>query len=558
MQLSDKKKAIIITLILIFTAGSFLWVRSYVFSDIGMGIHKKIQSLQLSGFNVRYDSLSIDWLGNVVEIHHLLLEKNPYDTACVYPEFLVIGKVRAENFRLFALIFRKTLDFKSLYLEKARIMMRENSLLTLDSTIFKESEFTLRVENVFIHSADFKYTDNLHCKMSAGVQSDITIRGLKMESRNNQPYQFGADELMLDSIRVELPEAFYSFQIRQARIDFLANIFTVDSIKVIPHFTKLEFGSRRGYEVDRVEGLIPYVKIKDFIFSFQDSIRIKVGRAEVQFFMKIFRDKHLPFRNKIKPFLLTAIRELPVDLVIDSLKIANSYVEYEERAEGSPDPGGIFFDNLYAVFSNINNRSKMGNTRLVAQASLMGQGDVQLSAVFPFDNKKRSTLKGSLKNFSIPKINSMLTPITNIEVENGKLKQLLFHFSFNEIRSDGEIELNYEDLKLVSFKEYDKDNDGEWDKDNFKTFILNLFVFRKNMNEKVPAEKRTGTIMFYRDNTRSIFNFWAKSLMSGIKSAYKLDKIAEKKEERQLKKEARVVKRQARKLKRAVKKKEKD
>src|SRR5690606_3704709 len=120
----------------------------------------------------------------------------------------------------------------------------------------------------------------------------------------------------------------------------------------------------------------------------------------------------------------------------------------------------------------------------------------------------------------------------------------------------GEIALNYEGLKLLTFKDEEKtDGDGA-EKDNFKTFIMNTFVFKKNMTEDMPEEKRTGTISFVRDETRSIFNFWTKSLVSGIKSAYNLDKTAARKDERASRKEERLSKREARRLKRAEKKRE--
>jgi hypothetical protein len=59
----------------------------------------------------------------------------------------------------------------------------------------------------------------------------------------------------------------------------------------------------------------------------------------------------------------------------------------------------------------------------------------------------------------------------------------------------------------------------------FKTFIVNNFIVRKDMDATVPQEKRTGKISFDRDQNKSIFNFWAKSMFSGIKSAYNLDRL---------------------------------
>ena len=277
--------------------------------------------------------------------------------------------------------------------------------------------------------------------------------------------------------------------------------------------------------------------------------------AEIQFYLKVFRDKRQPFLKKEKLLPVEQLKDLPFSLGIDSLKIRKSYVQYEEFAEGSSEAGSVYFDNLYASLYNINNTSKTGSTKLRAKANLFGQGNIDVFVNFPLETKKRSAVSGSIANFSLPEINTMLTPTTNIKVESGEMKKLSFNFSFSEIRSDGEIELNYENLKLVIFKE-DEDNRKDYEKDNLKTFIMNTFIFRTNMDEDVPEEKRTGTVDYIRDNNRSIFNFWVKSLISGIKSAYNLDKAEAKKIEKEDKKEQRLSKREARKVKRAEKKKE--
>lgn len=143
-------------------------------------------------------------------------------------------------------------------------------------------------------------------------------------------------------------------------------------------------------------------------------------------------------------------------------------------------------------------------------------------------------MKGSLKNFDFTKINPVLTPSTPLEIESGTLDDLGFTFSYNDNHAHGELQLTYHDLKVITFRETrdektgkrkrKRDDEGE-DKDNFKTFLLNAFVIRKNMDEKLPEDKRTGTIDFPRDQTRSIFNFWWKSLLSGFKSAFHVDRV---------------------------------
>jgi hypothetical protein len=464
--------------------------------------------------------------------------------------------VRAKGIRLLPLIFNSVLDFEELYLDSARIVIRENSLFKLDSAAKRESEFSVKTDKVFIQSAELQYTDSLHCQIITVLHTNLSLEGLDMEFRIDKPFAYSAKKLILDRSQVKLPLDFYTLEIKRATIDFPGEKLAVDSIKVIPDLGKVEFGRQRGYEVDRFEGVVHFVRASDFSFSILDSTRVTARLAEVQFILKIFRDKRLQFKKVPKHLPVDMVQSLPFELAIDSLKVTRSYIQYEEFPEEASVVGGIFFDNLYAVLSNINNGADKGHAHLDAQASMMGQGNISISVTFPLSKDKRSSMSGSIENFPLPKINPMLTPSTNIKVESGTMKKLTFNFWFNDVRSDGEIELNYEDLKLISYKEGEKAKSEDLQKDNLKTFMMNTFVFRKNMDEDVPEEKRTGTVMFVRDNNRSIFNFWVKSLLSGVKSAYNLDKATDKKTERKNKKEERTAKRLDKKSKKAEKKRD--
>lgn len=552
----NKQKSIILFILILVAAGATIWLRSYFLNNVGVSIHEKIQALKLSGFNVRYDSLSIDWLGNVIEIDQLLLEKDPYDTLCVYPEFIKVGKVRAEGLGLISLIFRDVLTFDYVYLNGTRIIMRENSLLKLDSAAQRENEFTLRIDHVLLRSIDFTYTDSLHCEVISAFKSDVTIDKLEMDFHLEKPFSYHARRLIVDSAEINLPRQFYTFRIKRAEYDLIDESLQGDSIQILPTLGKLEFGRKWGHEIDRFEGMIPFIKANDVRMSFVDSTTLAAGGVQIQMYLKVFRDKRLRFVKKAKLLPMDQLAELPFGLSIDSLKVMKSYVEYEEFPEGGgTETGRVYFDNLYATLLNIDNRNPVRNTLLSAQSNLLGEGKLNLYVTFQADKRKRSSVAGTIKNFSIPEINSMLVPATNIKVESGKMKELSFNFTFNAVRSDGELELNYENLKLITFKE-STDKGDALEKDNLKSFIMNTFIFRKNMDEDVPEEKRTGAVAFVRDDSRSVFNFWVKSVVSGIKSAYNLDKTEAKMTGKKEKKEERLTRRAQRKIRKTDKKKE--
>jgi hypothetical protein len=225
-----------------------------------------------------------------------------------------------------------------------------------------------------------------------------------------------------------------------------------------------------------------------------------------------------------------------------------SYVSYEEFQDGADSTGYVFFDNLYATIHNVDNTSYSisGETQLTAKGSFMGQGDIRVKAVCPWNKERKNTIKGAIENFKMSSINTILEPVAQIRVESGYLHSLDFQFAYNDKHAQGEIALNYNDLKLTTFKEVNSkkndkeseadDEEPEMKKDGLKSFILNAFIIRKNMDEKVPEEKRTGIISFNRDPRKSVFNYWWKSVFSGVKSAYHIDKLEERKAKKMLRK----------------------
>ena len=118
-------------------------------------------------------------------------------------------------------------------------------------------------------------------------------------------------------------------------------------------------------------------------------------------------------------------------------------------------------------------------------------------------------------------VNSMLEPMAHAEIQNGILNKMSFNFVYNTYRSDGSLMMDYKDLKIASTR---KNKNDEKKINEFATFLLNLFV-RRDMDKSVATDKKTGDILFYRDNKKSLFNYWWKSILSGIKSVYNLDKI---------------------------------
>lgn len=520
-------------------AAVLIAARSYIFDRLKEALHEKVRSLNKTDLNIRYDSVYIDWRRNLVTVDKLVIEKDAYDTTCAYPEFISVEKVRMEGFSMLSYLFRKKVSFESVSMMRPHIVMRQASRLLQDSARRKENGFRLAIDAVHLYDAHFEYTDSAACKPVTDVKATLHALSLAVDAQAGKSPKFSLQAIQLDSTTVELPDEFYTLRVKALAADLKKGTLRLDTLKVNPHHPKLAFGRKKGYETDRVEGVVPFLNLSGLKLRYVDTFAITARSASIQTFLKVFRDKRLPDKKKVTLLPLQQLRKLPFGLIIDSLRMVKSYVSYEEFQVEAGVPITVYFDDITATILHLSNDRSLaqGETILKAKAAFMGKGNVELVTVIPWQTDRNCTVEGNLKNFNLTHINPLLEPLANMKIESGIMKRLHFKYAYNSTRSDGEVALNYENLKLISYKDEEKlDKDKkrkrnrnkdpeDLKKDNLKSFIINAFVIRKNMDESVPEEKRTGTILFYRDTSKSLFNFWWKSVYSGIKSAYNLDKL---------------------------------
>jgi hypothetical protein len=280
----------------------------------------------------------------------------------------------------------------------------------------------------------------------------------------------------------------------------------------------------RGKEHDYIDATIPEVNISGISWFVYPRPALMIDRITTIFYMNLYRDKRYPFREvKDKKLPSHLLQSLPFELMVDTILVKKSYVKYEEHPEEGDAPGNIFFDDLYATIHHLNNNPMLRQPiTMTTMARFMGNGNLNAHFTFPFDTTAPYTVSGALENMPLALMNPMLIPAAKAKIERGRMKKLSFDFSYTPEGSSGEVMLNYDDLKILTLRETGKDEEKV---SHLKTLLLNTFIIKKNMNEDMEADERTGKIDFARDPLRSVFNLWWKSILSGVKSAYNLDNL---------------------------------
>jgi Domain of Unknown Function (DUF748) len=292
----------------------------------------------------------------------------------------------------------------------------------------------------------------------------------------------------------------------------------IDSLSLSPNYSKYQFSRKVGRQVDRFTLSIPTLSISGFKFDHvKDSLfaatLIEVDRATLH----VYRDKRLPFiKEKNTPLPMAMIRGFPFEMAIDSIKIKDAKITYEEFPEKGFRTGQIYFEKLNASIDHLSNYNAYANFKqstVRVTSKIMGKGVIEAEFSLPYDKQQLYNARGVIRNLPLHRLNPILESLAFVSVESGMLNQLNFNFDYTDFKSNGSVLMNYENLKLTSLTKDNASNPNE-----VKSWILNTLL-KNNKSKSVSKEKRTGTIDIERDRKKAIFNLWVKSLFSGLKSS---------------------------------------
>lgn len=294
-----------------------------------------------------------------------------------------------------------------------------------------------------------------------------------------------------------------------------ARQINISSIKLIPRFSKGVFTRKVNHETNRISMNIDHIRWKDInTKQLNRAEGIKVGHVIVNApEIDIYRDKNPPFPpNRQPPLPQQMIRDLTFPFTIDSLKILDGNIRYSKLLPLADKPGHITFANLDATFRNISNLEDNWNNgttfSLEAKTDIMNAATLHARFTFPM-NTNRQYIDGQLKSLDMKSLNKALVPLASLRVKSGTINKLNFDMILEEKNASGNVTLLYDNLKISMLDDNFQENK------KFISLLANTFKVKSGNSKEDP---RVGRIDFKRDLKKSVFNYWWKSLLSGLKS----------------------------------------
>jgi hypothetical protein len=431
-----------------------------------------------------------------------------------------LNTIVLEKVGLYQLLRHKKLSIEEIVIEGGNLRLNVNQIVK-DTTRSNEPS---ALKSVTIGRISLKNlaTELLDSGASYSAELNLTLRKIQSSNpsdlANPESYTFEDIDGDIAQISINHSNGLYQTKVSGIHASREDKTLVIDSVFLIPRHSKFRFTKVAEKQIDRVNAFIRKIEVHGIRFdSFNDSTftatNIEIMDAEVF----SFRDKRMPFKEKKNKRLpMEALRNIRLGIEVDTLRITNSKITYEEFPSEGFESGKVVFANLTATLLNLSNRyyyNKPKFATLSASAKLMNKGLLKASFLLPIREDLQYHAEGSLTGMSLFSLNPTLENLAFIRIESGKLNSMHFDFNYTDRVSNGKLTINYEDLKIAGLK---KEKSG--DEDDLKTFLINTVV-KNNKNRNMPPEKRTGMIFFERDRKRQIFNFWWKSVLSGIKSS---------------------------------------
>lgn len=499
----------------------------YVYLNYESIIRDRLERALPETLSVDFRALAVDPLAGRAALDNVtVLYGQPGHTERYHS--LKIDHLEARGIGITSLLFRDRLAIDRLTIRGGQLVIDNVLLHDTTETSSKGPEGKLaRIDIKAFHTDSLKFLlkgdSNNVCSLQAGFL--IRHLGINLNEAPLQPADVAYEIVSVSADSITYTPEGGSYRYSIAGIQYENQNLFLDAIILKAVHPKYEFAHHAGKQIDVFDLEVDSIRITRVPMPHIGDSLIEADRIVIhQPALHVFRDRRMPFiKDHTEPLPMVRLQNLPFTVRLGTIDIANATIVYEEFPEEGTKSGSIVFDHLYARFEGIDNRDTGFNRfiNLDVNTRFMKSGLLKARFAFPLNPQNLYYAEGTLDNMELTQLNPTLENLAKVRVASGTMNTMHFNFDYNDDESDGSVMMLYENLEMIALK----DKEEAKEKDGFKSFILNVLFAKKNKKDEVRTAKRDGTIAFERDKKRSIFNYWWKSLATGIKSGNSINEI---------------------------------
>ena len=335
---------------------------------------------------------------------------------------------------------------------------------------------------------------------------DLSSNGVESITK---PFDYSAVLIKSDSIFFKV-SPYETLQI--AKVSWDGDNLNLDSLRLKTVPSRAELSKEIKVEKDHYDLQIPHISVHDLKYgNYEDDFFVNAALMQIdQPDLNLFRDKRLPDDYSFKPLYSKMLRDLPINLMIDSVKINQATLVYTERVNSSKDPGQIRFSSLNAAIFNLGNTYKLGEkkTQIDIDAVFMSHAPITVDWEFDVQNTDdQFKLNGSILNLDAQQLNRFTSPNLGVDL-SGKLNQAYFSIYGNNVDAHIDMKMKYDAFKVEIRNQ--KKHKKKW----LASTVANIFIAKTSKREDDGFKEGSGEVS--RIQYKSFFNYLWLNLKEGL------------------------------------------
>jgi hypothetical protein len=503
----------LILLVFLLNIGVNLWIK-YRLPDL-------INEKNNSDYAITYKKVEISLLNSSIHANEVVIVpktalKDTINKAGIYGK---VKWVEVKEFKIWSVLFSDRITAKSLTLNTPLTTLYQTDDKAVKHPeeskfdVVKPFEKIISVSDIYLYHGDFKIMRGHKNKAILSISNiNLNIDGLKVTDailKSKIPFEYDKYAISCDSVYYNV-SPFYD--IITKKIKATSKDLSIAEFKLAPKYNRRQFVKNLKTEKDLFNISAKTITLKNLDWGYNDDdLFVRTELVTINnCHADIYRNK-MPADDLTKKYLYNKLlRDLDFELKVDTLKLKNSLVVYEEEKSFDRGSGKLIFNHFYMTATNICSgfkKKKLADLNINIKCRFMNASPLDVAwRLNVMDKTDGFNIKGTLRNFDAEKIVPFTKPYMNVSTK-GIIDEVHFNFIGNDIKDSGGFAVKYDDLKFTVYKKDDRKK-----KNKFLTAIGNLFV--KN---DTKGKIKEAHVELERIQEKSFYNFLWRSVAEGLK-----------------------------------------
>lgn len=437
--------------------------------------------------------------------------KDSLNKAGIYAK---IDQVKVTDFDIWEVAFHDKIIAKSMSIEKPDIVLyKKKSRYDVKETVVGPFDKIVSVSDILVRHGNLQIFSGKHKTPFLNVQNiNVQLDGVLVSETSLAeviPFHFRNYALSCESLYFE-PNPFY--HIRAKKIKSTKTNLRIDRFEMVPQMGRREFVASIPKEKDLNTISCKSIDVGQLDWGFNKKdlfVHSKLVKLD-EVSANIYRSKEPQDDLSKKDLYNKLLRELKFDLKVDTLKVRNSIVEYEEEKSFEYGAGKLSFSRFNVLATNICSgfkKTTLPDLKIKVKCLFMKTSPLEVDwTLNVMDKSDGFHIKGTMRHFDSENMVRFTRPYMNVTT-TGMIDEVHFDFTGNDSKNSGAFAVKYDDLKFVIYQKDEREK-----KNKFLTFVAKIFV-KKTTKDRI----RDTTVEVDRIPEKSFYNFLWRSVAEGLK-----------------------------------------